>query len=59
MGGRVAVGQLRKQFPHMPVYASSGYSDDPVMARPTEFGFTDSIHKPYLKDELAAMLNRH
>jgi hypothetical protein len=29
------------------------------MARPTEFGFTDSIHKPYLKDELAAMLNRH
>jgi nitrogen-specific signal transduction histidine kinase/CheY-like chemotaxis protein len=59
MGGKVAVVQLRKQFPNMPVYASSGYSDDPVMSRPTEFGFTDSIHKPYLKDELAAMLNRH
>ncbi len=59
MGGKEAIGHLRKLYPLMPVYASSGYSEDSVMTRPTEFGFTDSIHKPYRKDELAAMLNRH
>ncbi len=59
MGGKETIIQLRKQFPNMPVYASSGYSEDPVIARPTEYGFTDSIRKPYRKDELATMLNRH
>ncbi|MFZ2957205.1 MAG: ATP-binding protein [Candidatus Ozemobacteraceae bacterium] len=59
MGGKEAIVQLRKQYPDVPVYASSGYSEDPVMARPTEYGFTDSIRKPYRKDELVAMLNRH
>ncbi|MFZ2958786.1 MAG: PAS domain S-box protein [Candidatus Ozemobacteraceae bacterium] len=59
MGGRETVVQLRKQYPNVPIYASSGYSEDPVMARPTEYGFTDSIRKPYRKDELATLLNRH
>jgi PAS domain S-box-containing protein len=59
MGGKETVAQLRKHAPHLPVYASSGYSEDPVMARPAEYGFTDSIRKPYRKEELAAMLGRH
>lgn len=59
MGGKEAGLLLRKEHPAMPVYASSGYSDDPVMARPIEYGFTDSIRKPYRKEDLAAMLNRH
>ncbi|MBF0498860.1 MAG: response regulator [Candidatus Riflebacteria bacterium] len=59
IGGKEVILQLRKQYPNVPVYASSGYSDDPVMARPTEFGFTDSIRKPYRKDELIEILNRH
>ncbi|MBU1106302.1 MAG: PAS domain S-box protein [Candidatus Riflebacteria bacterium] len=59
MGGKETIVQLRKQYPNIPVYASSGYSENPVMARPTEYGFTDSLRKPYRKDELAAMLNRH
>jgi hypothetical protein len=29
------------------------------MARPAEFGFTDSIRKPFKKGELAEMLNKH
>lgn len=59
MGGKEAVLLLRKEYSAMPVYASSGYSNDPVMARPTEYGFTDSIRKPYRKEDLAALLNRH
>lgn len=58
-GGKEIIAQLRRQYPAIPVYASSGYSENPIMAKPTEFGFTDSICKPYRKDELAALLNRN
>lgn len=59
MGGRETIVQVRKHDSAMPVFASSGYSDDPVMARPAEYGFNDSIRKPYKMEDLAAMLNRH
>jgi len=59
MGGKEIISILRKNFPDMPVFASSGFSEDPTMARPTEFGFTDSIRKPFKKSELAEMLNRY
>ncbi|MBF0406622.1 MAG: PAS domain S-box protein [Candidatus Riflebacteria bacterium] len=59
MGGKETIVGLRKQYPDMPIYASSGYSEDPVMVRPTEFGFTSSIRKPYRNEELAEMLNRY
>jgi two-component system cell cycle sensor histidine kinase/response regulator CckA len=59
MGGKEAISKLRIDFPDIPVFAASGFSEDPVMARPTEFGFTDSIRKPFRKEELAELLNRH
>ncbi|EKD81689.1 MAG: multi-sensor hybrid histidine kinase, partial [uncultured bacterium] len=59
MGGKDAIVEVRKQFPDLPVIVSSGYSADPVMAEPQKYGFTDSLGKPYHKDELLAMLNRH
>jgi two-component system, cell cycle sensor histidine kinase and response regulator CckA len=59
IGGKEAIVELRKNLPDMPVFASSGFSEDPVMARPTEFGFTDSIRKPFRKNDLAQMLNKH
>ncbi len=43
----------------MPAFASSGYSDDPAMAKPAGYGFTDSIRKLYRSEDLDAMLNRH
>jgi PAS domain S-box-containing protein len=58
-GGREAIAHIRDAFPSLPVFASSGYSDDSVMARPGDFGFTDSIAKPYLFDQLAALLDKH
>jgi len=49
----------RKTHPDLTVFATSGYSDSLVMSRPRDFGFTDSIQKPFLHEEFAAMLNRH
>ncbi len=57
MGGKETLVRIRKNYPDMPVFASSGFSEDPVISNPKEFGFTGSIRKPYRKDELAAMLN--
>jgi PAS domain S-box-containing protein len=59
MGGKETVAIVRKRFPDLPVFATSGYSEDPVMARPWQFGFTDSIRKPFRKRELEVMLQKH
>jgi len=59
MGGKEAIVLLRKDFRDLPVFASSGFSEDPTIARPAEFGFTDSIRKPFRKSELSEILNKH
>ncbi len=59
MGGREAIVKLRRFAPEMPVFASSGYSEDPVIARPADFGFTDSIRKPFALENLSDLLNKH
>jgi two-component system, cell cycle sensor histidine kinase and response regulator CckA len=43
---------LLKIDPHVKAIASSGYSDDPVMAAPEKFGFKGKLNKPYLQHEL-------
>jgi CheY-like chemotaxis protein len=59
MGGKEAIGEIRKLGATMPIFVASGYADDPVMARPRDFGFTDSIEKPFTSKELSRMLNAH
>ncbi len=59
MGGNEAIVKLREFAPDLPVFASSGFSEDPVIACPTEYGFTDSICKPFMSDDLAEMMNKH
>jgi signal transduction histidine kinase len=58
MGGRDAAMLIRDLSPHVVLIASSGYSDDPVMADPPHFGFTASLKKPYARGELAEVLAR-
>lgn len=55
-GGREVVHELRLLLPSVPLVASSGYSDDPVMARPLDFGFSASLPKPFLASELESTL---
>jgi PAS domain S-box-containing protein len=55
-GGRETVRPLRKLLPGLPIIASSGYSDDPVMAEPALYGFSASLSKPFRLDDLGDLL---
>ncbi len=59
LGGKEIVSQLRNLYPDMLVFAASGYSNDPIIANPQDFGFSDSLQKPYKLQELSEMLSRH
>lgn len=56
MGGKETVKKLQEIDPNIKVIVSSGYSDDPVMANFTEYGFCSAIAKPYNLAELSRTL---
>ncbi|HEY8993853.1 MAG TPA: ATP-binding protein, partial [Lacunisphaera sp.] len=47
MGGKEALQELLKIDPNIRAIASSGYSNDPIMANPHAYGFRTSLPKPY------------
>lgn len=57
MGGFEALEQIRTIDKTVPVFVASGYASDPIMKDPAGFGFTDSLCKPFKRDELIALLN--
>ncbi|OGV58569.1 MAG: hypothetical protein A2283_00535 [Lentisphaerae bacterium RIFOXYA12_FULL_48_11] len=57
MGGKEAITAIRKICKETPVIVASGYADDPIMANPEEYGFTNSIRKPFMRVEIAKILN--
>jgi CheY-like chemotaxis protein len=59
MGGMELISKLKPQYPQVFFFAASGFSENPVMSRPQEFGFTGSVRKPFKKAELAALLDLH
>ncbi len=59
MGGKDTISRIRKMGIEIPAFASSGYSDDPVISTPRDFGFTDSLRKPYRLEDLASLLNHY
>jgi PAS domain S-box-containing protein len=56
MGGGEAIAQLRAIDPGVRAIVSSGYSNDPIMARCGDFGFCGVIAKPYKLADLAAVV---
>jgi PAS domain S-box-containing protein len=58
MGGKDAVRRLREIDPDVKAIVSSGYSNDPVMAKHREFGFSGVVIKPYQIEDLARALNQ-
>jgi len=58
-GGTESVAEIRKKYPGILLFASSGFSEDPVISHPAEYGFTASIRKPYRRNELEEMLCRY
>lgn len=59
MGGKEIVDIVRNALPSVPIFVVSGYADDPVIANPSDYGFTASLCKPYRKHELLGMLSRY
>jgi CheY-like chemotaxis protein len=59
MGGKEVIQELRHLVGNIPVFVTSGYGDDPVMADPVAYGFTASICKPMRHFEFSQMLNNH
>ncbi len=57
-GGREALRMLKELDPDVIAIASSGYSADPVMANPMDYGFRGRLIKPYRLDELMTVLSR-
>ena len=58
LGGREALDQIRARFPAARAVVSSGYSQDPVMARWADYGFKGILAKPYTLEDLASLLAR-
>jgi len=58
MGGKEAMEKLKLIDPHVRAIVSSGYSDDPVMARFEEYGFSGVISKPYDLAQVAEVLKK-
>ncbi len=56
MGGAQAMAQIRQLDPRVRAIVSSGYSDDPIMARYTDFGFLAVLPKPYQPGELRELI---
>jgi len=58
MGGKETVKELRKLDPSLKALASSGYSNDPVMSKPKEYGFNAVVAKPFRAATLSASLKK-
>jgi len=58
VGGKEAVGEILNLDPEARVVVSSGYSEDPVMAAPAEYGFKGIAIKPYTTEKLMGVLRR-
>ncbi|MDA8162227.1 MAG: PAS domain S-box protein [Desulfobacteraceae bacterium] len=56
MGGKEAVSEILKIDPDARVVVSSGYSEDPVMARFGQYGFKAALPKPYKINQLDKVL---
>lgn len=56
VGGHEAAARMKQMDPAVRAIASSGYSNNPVMARSHEHGFIGVLPKPYTPSELLAAI---
>jgi two-component system cell cycle sensor histidine kinase/response regulator CckA len=57
-GGQEGVKLFHTRYPGIKVIVSSGYSNDPVLARPGDYGFADVLIKPVDITDLARVVFR-
>lgn len=56
LGGVRTMERLRQMDPNVLAIVSSGYSDDPVMAKPASYGFSAVLPKPYEPADLLRLV---
>ena len=56
--GKEIIGDIRHIHPEIPVIVSTGYSEDPILNNPTEYGFTAGLFKPFTLDDVSGILSR-
>lgn len=56
LGGQATLKKLQERGIDCPVFVSSGYATDPIVAQPESFGFAGSMSKPFHKKELVSLL---
>jgi len=56
LGGGRTMERLRQLDPNVLAIVSSGYSDDPVMAKPAAYGFSAVLPKPYEPADLLRLV---
>lgn len=58
-GGREIISEVKEKHPELLVFATSGYSSDPIISNPENFGFEGSIPKPFKHDDLCSKLKKY
>jgi PAS domain S-box-containing protein len=58
MGGVETLSKLQQLQPSIKAVATSGYSSDPVMAAPMDFGFKGALAKPYTIEAMARIISQ-
>ena len=58
MGGIEAIAKIRSFDKGVKAIVSSGYSNDPAMANPEEYGFNDVVQKPYQVETMVRTIRR-
>ena len=58
MGGIKIKDHIRQIYPDMKIIVMSGYANDPVMAKYSEYGFDGIIKKPFRINTVAEILHK-
>ncbi len=59
LGGIEVVQEIRKFDSSVKIFVCSGYSDDPVMQEPLDYGFNGSIEKPFTFEKLKSVVEQY
>jgi len=58
MGGKETAEKILAKHPDARMLVSSGYAEDPVMVKPSEYGFVGALQKPYDLVKLSHLLHK-